>query len=285
MTGVGMAAGTTESGELRLEIRAVNGRNLALRLRLPAALACFEAAIEEQVRSRIVRGSLTLVAELAGGASLLPAREQLQRTAAELRQLATELQLPPPTLTEVIQLVGSAVRAESATGRALPPQLAALLQGALDDLEAHRAADGRATAAAIQQHLAEFRELVAVAQTRTPALVEAYRERLRQRVADYVAAHVPGGVPAADLVREVAIHADRIDTAEELQRLQAHLAEFLAVLERGGEAGRRLEFLLQELLRETNTLGAKSPDASLAHTVVAMKSCLDRIKEQLANLA
>jgi uncharacterized protein (TIGR00255 family) len=285
MTGVGLAAGTTEAGELRLEIRAVNGRNLALRLRLPAALACYEAAFEEQIRSRIARGSLTVVAELAGGSTALPAREQLLRTAAELRQLATELQLVPPTLTEVIQLVGSAMRAESAASRPLPPQLASLLGTALDDLESHRAADGRATMAAIQRHLAEFRDLVGVAHARTPSLVEAYRDRLRQRVADYVAAHVPGGVPAADLVREVAIHADRIDTAEELQRLQAHWTEFAAVLERGGEVGRRLEFLLQELLRETNTLGAKSPDASLAHTVVAMKSCLDRIKEQLANLA
>ena len=110
-------------------------------------------------------------------------------------------------------------------------------------------------------------------------------------------------MPAVDLVREVAIHADRVDVAEEFQRLRAHLAEFRAILDggdggsgaagggSGGAAakpgapvGRRLEFLLQELLRETNTLGSKSPDTELSHTVVGMKSSIDRLKEQVANL-
>jgi len=91
-------------------------------------------------------------------------------------------------------------------------------------------------------------------------------------------------VPAVDLVREVAIYADRVDVAEELQRLAAHLAEIRAALGQPGEVGRRLEFLLQELLRETNTLASKSPDVALSHAAVAMKSCIDRLKEQVANL-
>jgi uncharacterized protein (TIGR00255 family) len=82
----------------------------------------------------------------------------------------------------------------------------------------------------------------------------------------------------------VALFADRVDVAEELQRLDAHLGELRAILAAGGDVGRRFEFLLQELLRETNTLGSKSPDTTIAHTVVAMKSAIDRMKEQAANL-
>ena len=85
-------------------------------------------------------------------------------------------------------------------------------------------------------------------------------------------------------MREVALFADRVDVAEELQRLRAHTDEIRSLLHKGGEVGRRLEFLLQELLRETNTLGSKSPDTEVAHTVVAMKSCIATIKEQVANL-
>ncbi len=101
---------------------------------------------------------------------------------------------------------------------------------------------------------------------------------------EFVARHVPAAPPAPELVREVAAFADRVDVAEELQRLSAHIAEVRAVLARGGEVGRRLEFLLQELLRETNTLGSKSPDTTIAHAVVAMKTCVERMKEQAANL-
>jgi uncharacterized protein (TIGR00255 family) len=103
-------------------------------------------------------------------------------------------------------------------------------------------------------------------------------------VQEFVAANVPTPPPAVDLVREVAVYADRVDVAEEFQRLRTHTDALNKLLTEGGEVGRRLEFLLQELLRETNTLGSKSPDTEVAHAVVAMKSCISVIKEQVANL-
>ncbi|MBL8724384.1 MAG: DUF1732 domain-containing protein [Planctomycetes bacterium] len=284
MTGVGTAAGATELGELRFEVRSVNGRGLAVRLRLPTACQPFEAAIEEAVRARLARGTVSVAAELVGPGATTLDRTRFAATAAQLRALAAELGLPQPTLADVLAAAASGGRGEPQTSQPLPERCARLLQQALDQLVQHRTADGRATLSAVTTGLDEFAALADHAATRAPALVTAYRERLLQRVQEFVAAHAPGPVPAVDLVREVAIYADRVDTAEELQRLRAHLAEFRAVLSAGGEVGRRLEFLLQELLRETNTLGAKSPDTALAHTVVAMKSALERIKEQLANL-
>jgi uncharacterized protein (TIGR00255 family) len=284
MTGVGTAAGATELGELRFEIRSVNGRGLTVRLRLPPACQPHEAAIEEAVRARLARGTVSVTAELVGPTTATLDRARITAAAAQLRALAAELGLPPPTLAEVLAATAGAGRGEPQTSQPLPERCARLLQQALDQLVQHRAADGRATLAAVLAGLDEFTGLADTAAARAPALVAAYRERLLQRVQEFVAAHTPGPVPAVDLVREVAIYADRVDTAEELQRLRAHLGEFRTVLVAGGEVGRRLEFLLQELLRETNTLGAKSPDTTLAHAVVAMKSSLERIKEQLANL-
>ncbi len=284
MTGVGFAAGATEVGEVRIEVRAVNGRALSLRSRVSSACAPFEAAIEEQVRARLQRGTVTVIVELKAGGALLPDASLLRKVAAELQALAKELGLAPPSLVEVVQLANSGSRGDAVTARALPPQFLALVHAALDDLQAHREKDGCSTVAAIEQQLAEFAGHVQAASQRAPQLSEAYRERLLQRVQEFLASHATGPVPAIDLVREVAIYTDRVDVAEELQRLTAHLVEIRAVLARGGEVGRRLEFLLQELLRETNTLGSKSPDTTMAHTAVAMKSCIDRMKEQVANL-
>ena len=284
MTGAGFAAGTTEVGELRVEVRAVNGRGLAVKVRAPAALAGYEAAIEEAVRAQVRRGSLGVVIERASSGALLPDAAVLRAAADDLRRAAAELQLPAPDLGHVLQVAGLAARGEPSTSRPLPPGLAALLDRALADLLRHRAADGRGTVAAIEQDLAEFEGLRVAAAARAPGLVADHRERLLQRVREFVAQHLPAAPPALALVREVAIFADRVDVQEELQRLAAHLHEVRAVLARGGEVGRRLEFLLQELLRETNTLGSKSPDTTMAHAAVAMKSCIDRMKEQVANL-
>jgi uncharacterized protein (TIGR00255 family) len=285
MTGAGFASGVSEVGEVRVEVRTVNGRGLSVKLRVPPTCSGFEAALEELARAQLLRGPATIVIERAQSGAVLPDRAALREIAANLRELAAELQLPPPRLEDVLQVAGSGGRGDAMTSRPLPPQLRELLDRALGALTAHRRADGEGTVAAIRAQLDRFAESQRVAEERAPRLQAEYRERLVQRVTDLVAAHVPGPPPALDLVREVALFADRVDVAEELQRLHAHVAAVRALLDRGGEVGRQLEFLLQELLRETNTLGAKSPDTAIAHAVVAMKGAVERMKEQAANLA
>jgi uncharacterized protein (TIGR00255 family) len=157
------------------------------------------------------------------------------------------------------------------------------MQRAIEDLRRHRQSDGAATVAALREQLDELRRLALVAQQRAPEIAKAYGEKLQKRVNDLLAAHGLQIEPEV-VLRELALFADRSDVAEELQRLTAHLAEANALLGQGGEIGRKLDFLLQELLRETNTLGSKSPDVAMAHGVVAMKSCIDKLKEQAANL-
>jgi uncharacterized protein (TIGR00255 family) len=282
MTGQGLAAGPSEAGEVRIEVRTVNGRGFSSKLRLPVALNGYEAAVDELLQRHIARGSVTVVAELARTAANVPDRE-VARTAAEaLHRLAEALQLAPPTLADVLQ--AAQARSEPLTSRPLPPQLLALLEQALTDLAQRRTRDGAGAAAAIAAELDAFATCVQKARAQAPGIADAYRERLLLRVREFATKHLPEPPPAFDLVREVALFADRVDVAEELQRLDAHLGELRAILAAGGDVGRRFEFLLQELLRETNTLGSKSPDTTIAHTVVAMKSAIDRMKEQAANL-
>lgn len=282
MTGSGFASGATEAGQLRIEIRTVNGRGLNVKLRLPQACAGFEPAIEQLLRERIRRGTVTVLVERQADGQALD-RTALLAAASELRRFADDAGLPPPTVADVLALAGGGAR-EPATSRPLPDGVRGLLLAACDDLERQRAADGTGTVRAMQEQIAAFAEHRRAVAERAPQLVDAYRERLLQRVQEFLAVHVPGEVPLVDVVREVALHADRVDVAEELQRLDHHIGEIGGTLARGGEVGRRLEFLLQELLRETNTLGAKSPDSAVAHTVVAMKTCIDRLREQAANL-
>lgn len=284
MTGVGFATGQSEVGDLRIEVRSVNGRGFTGKLRLPPAFGCYEAGVDELVRGKVARGSVTVVVERVQTAPALPDAELVRATATAMLRLAEELRLPPPTLAEVLQWLASAGRSDASTSRPLPPQFRALLERAVDDLLRHRVDDGRGTAAAIRAELDRFTVLANDVAARAPALAEDYRGRLLQKVQEFVQRHVPAAPPAADLVKEVAVFADRVDVAEELQRQLAHTAEIRTVLARGGEVGKRLEFLLQELLRETNTLGSKSPDTSIAHAVVAMKTCIERMKEQAANL-
>lgn len=284
MTGAGFAAGDSEIGPVRVEVRSVNGRGLNLKLRLSSACSGLEAAVEERVRASVARGSVLVVVERTGSPSSLPDQDALRATAREMCALADELGLERPSLAEVAHAAASSGRSEAATSRPLPPQFGELLDAAIAALLDHRRADGAGTGEAIGAQLDELERLTEVASARAPGIVDDYRQRLLQRVQEFVTAHVPSPPPAADLVREVAVFADKVDVQEELQRLRAHQGEVRGVLEQGGEVGRRLDFLMQELLRETNTLGSKSPDTETAHTVVAMKGCIATIKEQVANL-
>lgn len=283
MTGSGTSAGTTELGALRIEVRSVNGRGLVVKTRTGSGCGGFEAAIEERVRQQLVRGSVVVALERTEAAGVLGDRAWLRQLAGDLQALARDLGMSDELALRDLIALAQGLRQEPLTARELPPLLAALLDRALAELVRHRQEEGARTVAAMTAQLDELQRLWATAAARAPELVARHRERLLQRLNDFLAA--PGlQLQPADVVREVALFADRIDVSEELQRLSSHLGEVRNALARGGEVGRRMEFLLQELLREANTLGSKSPDVTMAQTVVAMKTCIDRLKEQAANL-
>ncbi len=283
MTGSGVAAGPTELGELCIELRSVNGRGLSIKHRLCADVAGLESRFESVIRQRLQRGSVSLFVERRGLGGSMPDREDLRSFVAELRALSSDLGLPDDlSLRDVLALVqGGKARPASLTD--LPPQLSALLDRAIDQLVSSRKSEGAVTVGAMRASLTELDRLRQEAVARAPQIVIAYRDRLEKRLADFLQ-EKGMALEAHDIVREVGIFAERSDVSEELQRLDSHLREVEATLDQHVAVGRRLEFLLQEVLRETNTLGSKSPDVEMAHIVVAMKSNIDKLKEQAANL-
>lgn len=289
MTGVGLSRGPTELGDVAIEVRSVNGRGLAIKSRLAAACLPFEAELEQRTRERLARGQVRIAVEvvqpLPGGEALIDEARAAQ-AADQLRALAQRLQLlQGPSLSDILAVPG-VLTGQSQTARvsrALPAALAALFDRALEALIADRQREGRATVAACVEQLDVISAESARAAKRAPEVIDEYRARLLRRVNELLEGQ-GRTMSEQDVLREVALVAERSDVEEELVRLQSHVDQASEVFAAGGEVGRKLEFLLQEVLREINTLGSKSADVEMARAVVAMKSAVDRLREQSANL-
>ena len=288
MTGAGTAAGDCELGHLTVECRSVNGRALSVKSRLAAEHQGLEAAIEERVRQRVTRGSVRVALAVCDAPQ--PQESELdsefgEQVAQRLEEFAGRVG-KPVSLADILAFPG-VVRGASRSGprlsRGLPDGVSGLLDEALAALVADRVREGATTREVMLQELESLHEALAEVQALAPQVVEAYRDRVLQRVNEFLDGRAKALEPS-DVIREVSLFADRVDISEEIQRLQVHGAKAREALLGGGPVGRTFEFLAQELLREVNTLGSKSPDVEIAHLVVRMKSSVDKLKEQAANL-
>jgi uncharacterized protein (TIGR00255 family) len=271
-----------------IELRSVNGRGLSVKARLAPECQGLEAALEAYLRTRLTRGTVHVVLAVTEPASVAEASVDIEfavRVAEQLEALAGRLG-KSVTLADVLACPGvipTQARQGPKLSRALPADLSGLLVEATDALLADRQREGAATADAILLEVAAVIDAVARIRARAPQVAADYRHKLLTRVNEFLAERA-NAMEDRDVIREVALFADRVDTSEELQRLDSHMAEVRAQLDAGGPSGRSLEFLVQEMLREANTLGSKSPDVEIAHLVVRIKSSIEKLKEQAANL-
>lgn len=289
MTGCGEGTARDDAGgACRVELRCVNNRGFKFSLRARDGFSALEARAEAVVRGRVRRGSVQMTLDLSGGAGLASRRldaGQLATYFDDLADFAAARGLPAPTAVEPL-LVLPGVVVDATAGRnsaeAVWPLVSAALASALGALESMRCAEGAALAADMRSTCGEIQALAGRIAERAPEIVAAARSRLLERLRSLLE---PQGVPvsAADVAREAAIVAEKCDINEELVRLGSHLEQFDRLLE--SEApGRPLDFLTQELAREANTIAAKSPDAVIAHTVVEIKSRIERLREQVQNV-
>jgi uncharacterized protein (TIGR00255 family) len=290
MTGFGRASLPVDACAFQVEVRSVNHRYLDVRVRLPRLLAGLEAEVRGRVQRRFGRGKLEVAVLSPEGAS--PARLEIDLEAA--REYARAAQRLRETdgleggldVASVLGLPGVARFVEPEFGEEeLGRALAAALDSALDSVEAMRAAEGAALERDLRARIGRVGELVGALEERGGAVQEAVRGRLAKRTEQL--ARETGLYDEARLHQEVAIAAERMDVTEELVRLRSHLEQFHGIIDSGGPGtpvGRRLDFLLQELGREANTIGAKAADASIAHTVVELKAELERLREQVQNV-
>jgi uncharacterized protein (TIGR00255 family) len=288
MTGFG--AGRAEQGgeAVAVEVRSVNGKFCEVRARLPRELSALEPAIGKAVKARIARGAVDVTVRREGAAGLAGALPEVNLPLAAayakaLRELQSELGLAGDLrLADLVGLDGVVALGEHApdTGDAESATLSAL-DRAVTALEEMRGREGESLARDLRARLGTVENNAEAIRELSPRSVEAYRDRLTARIAE-----LSRGTPAepARLAQEVAFFADRVDIAEELTRLASHLLQMRALIDSGGPVGRKLEFLVQELNREVNTVGSKSQNAAIATRVVELKAELERIREQVANV-
>jgi uncharacterized protein (TIGR00255 family) len=295
MTGFG-AASVAEGGiSARAEIRSVNHRHLQVKLRLPSDVGHLEPEIEALVRRALERGAVTITISLqreagAGiaGIDLAAARGYRDR----LAELATELEIEAAIgLDTILGLPGVIVPRES-TGPSERED--ALVQRcasqAIDALVSMRDAEGKALLADLYKNTHAIEKVVGKIEKRMPRVVKEHHAALVKRLNELLSGEGArkkvsrAEISASDLSRELALLADRMDTSEEFTRLKSHLSQWEGLLARGHSVGRQLDFLVQELLREANTIGAKCNDAATAHAVVELKTLIERLREQVQNV-
>lgn len=298
MTGFGGAKGEVLGRHLSVEVRSFNHRFLEVKLRLPSGLAdpLLDQLLREVVRKKVHRGSLVItVSETATKAAtsglrldreLLRAYAEAVSTAAgELgRTEALRVQDEPQLLQFVLSQPGVLMAGDSLLSSAEEylTQFAPLLESALEKLDKSRAREGEALKADLLgrlQTIARLREEVAKMTALTP---DQQKRRLSERLQRLLDGQAP--IDQQRLAQEVALFADRIDVSEELTRLRAHLDEFVRLCESQAPVGRQLDFLMQEMNREANTLTSKAQSAEVAARVVAMKAELERLREQVQNV-
>ncbi len=285
MTGFGSASGRVGGSLVAVELRSVNHRFLNPNIKLPASLARFEGEVREQLRRSLARGHVTVTARYERDPELgLRVNERAFGDAVNaLRDLQSRYALDDEIdLATVLRLPGVLGDSEAEAEDVKPEELTAIVGEALDGLVAMRVAEGERLGELLRERLSAIEQAIERIAARAPERLVSERERLRSSVRE-----LTQGVDLdeARVTQEIAVLADRLDVSEEIDRFRAHVAAFRQTLDGSGEPiGKRLGFLLQEMLREANTTGSKARDSLITHEVVGVKEELERIAEQVENV-
>lgn len=288
MTGFGRVDFAAGGQRFQLELRSVNHRHLDVSVRLPRAFAAQEHAVRARVQARFGRGKLEISLHSAQGAAAQAQPRVDRDAAARYVEVAHELAKahglgPALEVGRLLQLPGVARLEEPEIPETeLEVALLEAADRAADAVRAMREAEGAALERDLGGRLDRLASLLEGLAGRAADVAEATRDRLRRR-ADQLVREV-GSVDEARLAQELVHAADRMDVAEEIVRLRSHVDQFRAALAGDEPVGRRLDFLLQEMLREVNTIGSKGGDAPISHAVVELKTELERVREQVQNV-
>jgi uncharacterized protein (TIGR00255 family) len=286
MTGFGLGEAPLGGGKLSVEVRGVNHRFLDVRVRVPRELGDLAAFVEHVAREKLTRGRYEVAVRVDGVALGTPVLDRERARAAfraltELRdELAPGSDVPLSLLGAIPDLFVSSVDRELDRLREAT-QVA--FAASVKSLDAMRAQEGIALREDLLKRLESVRRLARDVERRAPEVIDAHRKRLRER-ADRLRVAAEIDADSARLEQEIAMFAERSDICEELTRLESHCVQFAVLLDSGEAVGRRLDFLLQEMAREANTVGAKSPDAQIAHAIVEVKADIERMREQVQNV-
>lgn len=285
MTGFGAAAGEAAGLALRVEVRAVNHRHLQVKTRLASELSGMESDVEAAVRKRLSRGMVNMTVQVEResvgieGAIDIEAAERYRAVLAELSlRFGGGGAIPVETILALPGVVASGTETPAVNKKAVLK----LIGQALDELQAMREAEGEAVTADLRKNATAIAKLVTRIDKRMPKVVREHHAQLRKRAGELLGD--ASAIDPKDLARELALLADKLDVSEEVERLKCHLDQLEKFLDKGGDIGRKLDFLVQEIFREANTIGSKCSDAQVAHMVVDVKTHIERLREQVQNV-
>lgn len=282
MTAFARADRHLDGHTLAWEIKSVNHRYLEISPRLPDALRALENSARERCRSKLARGKveITLRFQTDNGESALELNEPLvEKLSALSRRVGELIQNPAPVNPMDILRYPDVLSARKLDTERLHAHALTLLDDALENLVATREREGQQLGAMIETRLAAIAEQVEVIRYALPRIKNALRERLHNRVTEALDSPDP-----ERLEQELVLQAQKMDVEEELDRLVTHVAEVRRVLNQGGSIGRRLDFLMQELNREANTLASKSVDSETTAAAVELKVLIEQMREQVQNI-
>ncbi|MBI2503320.1 MAG: YicC family protein [Candidatus Latescibacteria bacterium] len=288
MTGFGSGTAESQGLGVRVEVRAVNSRFCEIQLRCPSRLQQLEAQLRERVTARVTRGKVSVLIEWEeqGAAATLPIldEEVVQHYLRELERLRQLGALAGEV--ELALVAGLPGVFKVAAAAPVPPQAEGLVLQALDQalegFDQMRRSEGATLAADLRARVGSIEERLDQIAGQATAARQRLQTQMREKVEGLLR---PGEIPEERLALEVVLLAERSDIAEEVVRFRSHNAQFLAALDQGGEVGRRLNFLLQEQNREANTISSKASEAQIVHLAVEIKEEVERLREQVQNLA
>ena len=283
MTGYAARALDVEGGALHIELKSVNSRYLDFQFRIGEELRSLEPALREMFSARLGRGKLECRLGFAAASTRAQATALNADLLAQLKDFDARVrqempQAAPLSVSDVLRWPGM-FGDEGVDSEALLPSALALARDALDEFTASRGREGEKLGEVIMERVTRMRAMVREVAPRIPAAQSAFQDKLKQRLIDAL-----GNADDERIRQEVAVFAVRIDIAEELARLSTHLDEVERVLNAGGACGKRLDFLMQELNREANTLGSKSVVSEVSQAAMELKLLIEQMREQVQNL-
>lgn len=289
MTGHGDAQAESSGLRVSVDVRAVNSRFFKINVRGGDIGGDLESKIEALVKKRVRRGTVTLQLQVKSeSASNYRINQDVLRSYfKQLSRIDTNLNLTASgnvTLDTMLTLPGVVESDNSTDSSDETWKLIETVTGeALDNFQKMRQVEGQAMAEDLEKNLSVIAGELEKIEARSPEVVAAYETRLTERINGLLEKH-DVAVSAGDVIREVGVFSERADISEECVRLRSHLDQFHSIMENSDVAGKKLDFVVQEMFRETNTIGSKANDAVIAKHVIEMKSCVERIREMIQNI-
>ncbi|MBR5491187.1 MAG: YicC family protein [Oscillospiraceae bacterium] len=287
MTGYGSAKGSCEGFDITIELKSVNNRYLDTSVRLPRSFLFAEEAIKACVQKHISRGKVDVfvsVANTGDDSVVVSVNEPLAKGyAAAIKKIAELCDLPDELSALSIARMSDVLSVEKkeADKELLAAGITAICENALDEFDAMRLREGAKLSADVEERLVTIENYVSSVEERSPETVAEYREKLWKKMSEVLSSTT---VDEQRILTEAAIFADKVAVDEETVRLRSHIAQMRGMLASGSPIGRKMDFLIQEFNRESNTIGSKCNNSDIAKIVIELKSEIEKIREQIQNI-